>query len=131
VIVAVAVVSAAIAPFGSPGKEQGLIPERFDSHRIAQFAAYAVVVTIVAPICEELMFRGVGYGLLEPYGQATAIILVGVAFGLIHGLVAGFLVITTFGIGLAYLRARSESIYPCFILHASFNAAGLALGVAT
>ena len=32
VIVAVAVVSAAVAPFGSPGKEQGLIPEHFDSH---------------------------------------------------------------------------------------------------
>jgi membrane protease YdiL (CAAX protease family) len=131
VIVAVFAASAAVAPFGSPGEEQGLIPERFDSHRIAQFAAYAAVVTVVAPIVEELMFRGVGYGLLERFGRNTAVILVGIAFGLVHGLVAGFPVIATFGIGLAYLRARTDSIYPCILLHASFNAAGLALGVTT
>ena len=38
--------------------------------------------------------------------------------------------IATFGIGLAYLRSRTDSIYPCILLHASFNAAGLAIGVA-
>jgi membrane protease YdiL (CAAX protease family) len=131
VIVAVALVSAAVAPFGSPGQEQGLIPERFDSSRIAQFVAYAAVVTVVGPIVEELMFRGVGYGLLERFGRTTAILLVGLAFGLIHGLVAGFPVIATFGIGLAYLRSRTGSIYPCILLHAGFNAAGLALGIAS
>lgn len=131
VILAVFVVGAAVAPFGNPEKEQGLIPERWDSDRIAQFAAFAAVVTVVAPIVEELMFRGVGYGLLERFGRNTAVILVGVAFALTHGLVAGFPVIATFGIGLAYLRARTDSIYPCILLHASFNAAGLALGVAS
>jgi membrane protease YdiL (CAAX protease family) len=129
VIVAVFVVGAAVAPFGDPEKEQGLIPERWDPDRIAQFVAFAAVVTVVAPIVEELMFRGVGYGLLERFGRNAAVIVVGIAFGLIHGLVAGFPVIATFGIGLAYLRARTDSIYPCILLHASFNAAGLALGI--
>lgn len=131
VIVAVFVVSAAVAPFGSPGDEQGLIPERFDSERIAQFAAYAAVVIVVAPIVEELMFRGVGYGLLEPFGRNVAVLLVGIAFSLVHGLVAGFPVIAAFGAGLAFLRARTGSIYPCMLLHASFNAAGLAIGISS
>jgi membrane protease YdiL (CAAX protease family) len=131
VVLAVLAVSAAVAPFGDPEKEQGLIPAHFNSHKIAQFAAYAAVVTLVGPIVEELMFRGVGFGLLEPYGRGTAIVGVGLAFGLVHGLVAGFPVIAIFGLGLAYLRARTESIYPCMILHASFNAFGLAVGVAT
>jgi membrane protease YdiL (CAAX protease family) len=131
VVVAVAAVSAAVAPFGDPGKEQGLIPERFDSSRIAQFAAYVAVVAVVGPIVEELTFRGVGYGLLVRFGETSAILLVGLAFGLVHGLVAGFPVIATFGIGLAYLRSRTQSVYPCIVLHACFNAAGLALGVAT
>ncbi len=131
VVIAVLLVSAAVAPFGNPEKEQGLIPAHFNSHKIAQFAAYAAVVTLVGPIVEELMFRGVGYGLLEPYGRAAAIVGVGLAFALVHGLVAGFPVIATFGLGLAYLRARTDSIYPCIILHASFNAVGLAIGVAT
>jgi membrane protease YdiL (CAAX protease family) len=129
--IAVLVVGALVAPFGNPEKEQGLIPQRWESDKIAQFAAFAALVTVVAPVVEELMFRGVGYGLLERFGRTTAVVVVGVAFGLIHGLVAGFPVIAAFGIGLAYLRARTGSIYPCILLHASFNAAGLAYGIAT
>lgn len=131
VLVAVFIASAAVAPFGNAEKEQGLIPTHFDSHRIAQFAAFAAVVTVIAPIVEEVMFRGVGYGLLEQYGRTAAVLAVGIAFALVHGLVPGFPVIATFGIGLAYLRSRTESIYPCIILHASFNALGLTLGIIT
>jgi uncharacterized protein len=131
VIVAVLIVGAAAAPFGNAEQEQGLIPERWDPDRLAQFAAFAVVVILVAPIVEELLFRGVGYGLLERFGRVAAIVLVGIAFGFMHGLVAGFPVIATFGIGLAYLRARTGSIYPCILLHASFNAAGLAIGISS
>ena len=130
VLFAVFVISGIVAQFGDAEKEQGLIPESWDSHKVAQFAAFAAVVTVVAPIVEELMFRGVGYALLEPFGQNLAVILVGIAFAYTHGLVVGFPVIATFGIGLAYLRSRTDSIYPCILLHASFNAAGLAYGVA-
>lgn len=131
VIVAVLIVGAAVAPFGDPNEEQGLIPERFDSSRLAQFVAYAAVVVVVAPIVEEVMFRGVGYGLLERFGRPVAIFVVGISFALVHGLVAGFPVIAAFGTGLAYLRARTGSIYPCIVLHAAFNAFGLAIGITT
>jgi membrane protease YdiL (CAAX protease family) len=131
VIFCVFVVTAVVAQFGNAEDEQGLIPESFDSSRAAQFAAYAAVVVLVAPVVEELLFRGVGYGLLEPFGQAPAILLTGIAFGLVHGLVIGFAVIASFAIGLAYLRARTGSIYPCILLHASFNAFGLAVGIAS
>jgi membrane protease YdiL (CAAX protease family) len=129
VILAVMFVSAIVASFANPREEQGLIPTYWDSHHVAQFTAYAAIVVLFGPFVEEVMFRGVGYGLLEPYGRVTAVVAVGLAFGLIHGLLAGFAIIATFGLGLAYLRARTDSIYPCIILHASFNAAGLALGV--
>jgi membrane protease YdiL (CAAX protease family) len=131
VVIALLVASALVAPFGNPGREQGLVPSGWDSHRIAQFTAFASVVTLVGPIVEELMFRGVGYGLLEPFGRTRAIVIVGLAFALIHGLVAGFPVIATFGIGITYLRSRTDSNYPCMVLHASYNALGLALGIGT
>lgn len=130
VLFAIFVIGAVVGQFGDAEKEQGLIPESWDSHKIAQFAAFTAIVTVAAPIVEEVMFRGVGYGLLEPFGRNVAVILVGLAFALTHGLVVGFPVIAAFGIGLAYLRSRTESIYPCILLHACFNAAGLALGVA-
>jgi membrane protease YdiL (CAAX protease family) len=131
VVIAVLVAGAVVEPFGNPESEQGLIPSGWDSHRIAQFTAFAIVVTFVGPIVEELMFRGVGYGLLEPFGRVRAIVIVGLAFALIHGLFAGFPVIAVLGIGITYLRSRTGSIYPCIVLHACYNGLGLALGVAT
>ena len=131
ILIAVFVVGGVVGQFANPEKEQGLIPQNWDSSKIAPFAAFAFVVVVVAPIVEELQFRGVGYGLLERFGPTAAIVLVGISFGLVHGLIAGFPVIAVFGIGLAYLRSRTDSIYPCMLLHASFNAFGLIVGIAS
>ncbi len=131
ILIAVFVVGGIVDQFGNPEKEQGLIPQHWDSSKIAPFAAFAFVVVVVAPIVEELQFRGVGYGLLERFGPTAAVLLVGLAFALVHGLVAGFPVILVFGTGLAYLRSRTDSIYPCMLLHASFNAFGLFVGIAS
>ena len=131
IVVVLIAISSALSPFVDPEEEQGLIPSDWDSSRVAQFALFAAVVTLVAPVVEELMFRGAGYSLLEPYGRGLAIVVVGVAFGLIHGLVEGLIVITAFGLGLTYLRSRTGSVYPCIVLHSVFNAAALTLGVTT
>ena len=104
VILTVFVVTAVVAQFGNADEEQGLIPDRFDSSRAAQFAGYVAVAVIVAPIVEELLFRGAGYRLLERFGPTRAAVLVGLAFAAVHGLLIGFPVIATFGIGLAFLR---------------------------
>lgn len=130
VIIGVFIVSGVVVRFGNAGEEQGLIPESFDSSRLPQFVAFAAVVVIVAPIVEELLFRGVGFSLLEPHGRVRAIVLVGLAFALLHGLLIGFPVIASFGMGLAYLRAKTASIYPCILLHACFNAFSLTVGIA-
>jgi membrane protease YdiL (CAAX protease family) len=131
VLIVVFIVSGIVAQFANPEREQGLIPQNWDSSKIAPFTAFAILVVVVAPFVEELQFRGVGYGLLERFGRTAAILLVGLAFGLVHGLIAGFPVIFVFGCGLAYLRSRTDSIYPCMLLHASFNAFGLIVGIAS
>jgi membrane protease YdiL (CAAX protease family) len=131
VLFAVFVVGGIVDQFANPEREQGLIPQHWDSSKIAPFTAFAILVVVVAPIVEELQFRGTGYGLLVRFGQTAAILLVGIAFGLVHGLVAGFPVIAVFGIGLAFLRSRTDSLYPCILLHASFNAFGLIVGIAS
>jgi membrane protease YdiL (CAAX protease family) len=132
IIVVTFVVTAVVAQFGNADEEQGLIPESFDSSRAAQFVGYATIVVVVAPFVEELLFRGAGYGFLEPFvGPARAAVLVGLAFATVHGLLIGFPVIATFGIGLAFLRGRTDSIYPCILLHSMFNAFGLAIGITT
>ena len=82
------------------------------------------------PIVEELTFRGLGYSLLARYGRWTAIIATGLAFALAHGLVNAFPLLAAFGIGLAYLRSRVDSVYPGMIVHGLFNAVALTVAVA-
>jgi membrane protease YdiL (CAAX protease family) len=129
VFIAIIVVGAALDPFLNAGEEQGLAPTGWDSSRAAAFAANAVVVAVLAPIVEELTYRGLGFGVLRPYGEAAAIVVVGIAFGLAHGLVEGLVILSLFGMGLAFLRSRTDSVYPPMLLHAAFNGFALAVSV--
>jgi uncharacterized protein len=131
VFIAVYATSAAVSAFGDPGREQGLTPQHWDSGRAAPFVANFVVFVAVAPFVEELTFRGLGYSLLEPLGQVAAILWIGIAFGLAHGLLEGLPILIVFGCGLALLRARSGSVYPGMAVHAAFNAIALAVAVST
>ena len=113
----------------SPSKEQGLTPTHWESAHVGAFAANVVLFAVVAPIVEELTFRGLGQSLLAFAGRWPSIVLVGLAFGLAHGLLEALLVLVPFGIALAWLRDRTESVYPGMIAHALFNAIALTLSV--
>lgn len=119
-------------PFEDPGKEQGLTPKHWEPAHAGAFAANIVLFCVIAPIVEELTFRGVGQSLLrERFGIVPAIVLVGVAFGAWHGLLIALLVLIPFGSGLAYLRERTDSVLPGMVVHALFNAAAIAAAVSS
>jgi hypothetical protein len=113
----------------SPSKEQGLTPTHWEPTHAGAFAANVVLFAVVAPVVEELTFRGVGQSLLLFLGRWPSIVLVGVAFGLAHGLLEALLVLIPFGIALAWLRDRTESVYPGMVVHALFNGIALAFSV--
>jgi hypothetical protein len=113
----------------SPGKEQGLAPTHWEPSHAGAFAANVVLFAVVAPIVEELTFRGLGQSLLAFLGQWPSILLVGLAFGLAHGLVEALLVLVPFGIALAWVRSRTDSVYPGMVVHALFNGVALAAAV--
>ena len=120
-----------LLPIRNPGKEQGLTPTHWEPAHAGAFAANLVLLVILAPIIEELTFRGVGQSLLQPFGRWPSILGIGIAFGLWHGLVQAELVLVPFGIGLAYLRDRTRSTIPGMLVHAAFNGLALALSVLT
>ena len=113
----------------SPGKEQGLTPTHWEPAHAGAFAANLVLFALVAPLVEELTFRGLGQSLLAFLGQWPSIVLVGFAFGLAHGLVEALLVLVPFGMALAWLRARTDSVVPGMVVHGLFNALALAAAV--
>ncbi len=129
-LVVIVASAAALSPFLDAGNEQGLVPDGWDSSRAAPFLANAAIVVIAAPFVEELLYRGLGYGLLTPFlGPWPAILITGVAFGLAHGLVLGLPVLSIFGITLGWLRWQTGSVIPGMIVHSIFNAAALLAAV--
>jgi membrane protease YdiL (CAAX protease family) len=113
----------------SPGREQGITNVHWEPAHAGAFAANVVLFAVVAPFVEELTFRGAGQSLLRFLGRAPSILLVGCVFGLAHGLVEALLVLVPFGIALAWLRDRTESVVPGMFAHALFNGAALAAAV--
>jgi membrane protease YdiL (CAAX protease family) len=128
-LVAIWIVGGALSPFLDATDEQGLVPKGWDSSRAGAFIAFFVAVTVLAPIVEELTYRGLGFTLLEPYGQRTAILATGLLFGLGHGLLLALPVLVLFGIAVAWVRARTTSVYPGMLLHGTFNGVALLVSV--
>lgn len=131
-IVLIFVVEAIVAALPlpqSPGKEQGITNIHWEPAHAGAFAANVVLFALVAPFVEELTFRGVGQSLLRFLGSTPSILIVGVAFGVAHGLVEALLVLVPFGIALAWLRNRTDSVMPGMLVHALFNGIALAAAV--
>jgi membrane protease YdiL (CAAX protease family) len=129
VFIVIGISNAALNPLLHGGREQGLAPSGWESSHAAAFALNLFAFAIVGPVAEELTFRGLGFYLLQRFGQTVAIVVLGIMFGLWHGLVEALPVLIIFGLGLAYLRSRTNSIYPGMILHATFNTVALVTAV--
>jgi membrane protease YdiL (CAAX protease family) len=131
VLVVIYVLSFLLNPLLHPGEEQGLTPTGWDSSRAGAFVASFIAIAVIGPFVEEAMFRGLGFSLLVRYGSWVAIGVIGLTFGLYHGLVDALPILAAFGAGLAYLRSRTDSLYPCVLLHGAFNAIALIASVTT
>jgi uncharacterized protein len=113
-----------------PGNEQGLTPDNWQPSHAAAYIANGVVVCTLVPFVEELTFRGLGFYVLRPYGKWVAILGTGVLFGLSHGLLLSLPIIIIFGCVLAWIRERTDSVFPGMVLHGTFNLVALVAAVA-
>jgi hypothetical protein len=90
-----------------------------------------VLVTVLAPLAEEVLFRGYMFTALRNWrGLWPAALISGVVFGAIHvgSTPVGLLVpLAVFGVGLALLYAWTRSLHPPIALHAINNS--IAFGV--
>jgi membrane protease YdiL (CAAX protease family) len=91
--------------------------------------AVVVLVTVVAPLGEELFFRGFFFGALRNWrGPWLAALITGIVFGGIHlgSSPAGYLVpLMILGAGLCLLYEWTGSLYPAIALHALNNSIAL------
>lgn len=85
--------------------------------------ALTLALVVIAPITEELLFRGVLLrGLVRSYGERAGLLVSAVLFGLLHGRPAEAIVAFVAGLVLGALRLRTRSVLPCIALHVGVNA---------
>lgn len=128
-LVAVFIVGAILEAIFHAGEEQGLDPAGWQPDRAGALILSFLAIAVAAPLAEELTFRGLGYYLLSQFGVAAAIVITGLTFALAHGLIVGIPVFFVIGAGLAYLRYRTDSLYPPILVHMAFNGLQLVIGV--
>src|SRR5262249_18339724 len=105
---------------GHASREQA-IPMYWDASRVDVFVVNALVIAGFVPIVEESLCRGLAFFLLGPFGTPVAIAGSAIAFALAHGAVLDLPWVLVTGLGLGYVRARSGSLYPSVLLHATIN----------
>lgn len=88
--------------------------------------ASALLTCVVAPICEEILFRGLIFTSLRKLrGPWPAAVITGLIFGLVHGTsapVEDLLPLAFLGFCLCVLYRLTGSLYPCIAAHAINNA---------
>ncbi|GMY07351.1 CAAX amino terminal protease family [Fagus crenata] len=86
-------------------------------------ALYAVVVSVCAPIWEEIVFRGFLLPSLTKYMPVWCSILVSsVAFALAHFNMLRMLPLIFLGVVMGVVFARSRNLLPSMLLHSLWNA---------
>ena len=89
-------------------------------------AMLAVLAVGVAPFAEEIFFRGFFFGGLQArWGFGRAAAASALIFSLGHLQVGTLLPVFILGLFLAWLRARTGSLWPCIIVHLAYNGLGL------
>jgi membrane protease YdiL (CAAX protease family) len=131
VVVVSVIVAAALEPVLHAGEKQGLAPQEWRPDALAPFLVNTVLIVTWGPFAEELFYRGLGVTVLRIFGPMVAVVGTALAFGLAHGILVALPPLVVFGLGLAWVRLRSDSVWPGFLAHAAYNAVGIALSVAT
>jgi CAAX protease family protein len=108
-------------------------PEQLPTlHGAGQIAIAAFAVVIVAPIAEELFFRGFLYQALRRWrGVTQGILLSAAVFAISHGDPLLMIGIFPLGIVLAYMFQRRDSLVTTITAHMSYNLIGFILLVTT
>jgi len=93
-----------------------------------ELALQALSVVVFAPVCEELLFRGVLYPSLRDLGhRRMAIAASSLLFAAIHGSLALMLPLTVLAVVLVWLYEKTGSIIAPILMHATFNAVNFAM----
>lgn len=124
--IAIIVYTSLLLAFGAEGAapEQEDIDQLFESPAVLPLTGVATV--IMAPLAEEIFFRGFIFaGLIRPLGLYGAMITSGLLFGVFHitsaDTVGVLLPFGAVGVLFAWIYHKTGSLWPCIATHVLFN----------
>jgi uncharacterized protein len=117
------------AAFNAP--KEKLLEQLGTGESVALLLLSAALTCALAPVCEELLFRGFIFPALRNWrGPRLAAVITGILFGGIHAGSApaiDLVPLAVLGVALCALYQSTGSIYPCFVAHSLNNS--LAFGL--
>jgi len=110
----------------SSGEEKQLVKQIGGNSGTVGVLAASALVCVVAPICEETLFRGFIFRTLANWrGAWPAAIATGILFGLVHGVSApavDLVPLALLGVVLCWVYQATGSIYTGMVVHMANNA---------
>ena len=99
------------------------VADIFRGQSPVELALIVASVSLGAPVCEELFFRGVFFQGLKAQGgpPLRALIISAVVFSAFHLDPVGFLARMELGVLFGWLLLRTGSLWPCILAHAANN----------
>jgi membrane protease YdiL (CAAX protease family) len=125
----IALSDAYFALLHSSGQEKEFVKEIGGNAGTLGVLAVCALTTVIAPVCEEILFRGFIFRSLSNWrGPWPAAVLTAILFGLAHGVSApavDLAPLAFLGFVLCVVYHWSGSLYPCIALHVVNNALAL------
>lgn len=83
---------------------------------------FALLAVAIAPLFEEILFRGIGLPLLaQRYGVGFAVVAISIIFALVHGHVPSLVPLFLLSVALSLAYIYTESIVAPVVMHSLFN----------
>ncbi len=108
--------------FGDQGGSNPLLELVLNSNEFIPLLLLLVTTVILAPVFEELVFRGILMPVLvSKVGKISGVLLSALIFALAHLSVGELPPLFVLGIGLGLMRLSSGRLFPCALMHSLWN----------
>lgn len=100
------------------------------THTLIENLLNIFAVSVIPPLVEEFMFRGIILGKLRPFGDAFALFLSSALFAVMHGNIIQIPFAFMVGLALAFITIKSNSLIPAIIVHFLVNFRSVLISIA-
>lgn len=101
-----------------------------DSSMIDNSIMAWITAVLMAPVLEEIVFRGLMYSRLKKgLPVVAAVIITSLVFGIVHGAIIWAIYTFIFSLLLIWVFERFQSLTACILLHMAYNISGMGISL--